>query len=139
MIIYQSKLAHLLLWKGYTTITLGPFILTKKAKSEVSATLLRHERIHVVQWCEVSALSILLFTLVALLTGYPKPIVLGIPLCFLVYYLIYAVEYAISRLHGNETQNEDYHRIEFEKEAYRHQGDPTYLAHRIPFNWLWKK
>lgn len=139
MIIYNSKLAHLLLWKGYTTITLGPFILTKKAKSEVSATLINHERIHVVQWHEVSALSILLFTIVALLTGNPKAIGWGIPLCFLVYYLIYAVEYAISRLYGPETQNEDYRHIEFEKEAYRHQGDPTYLANRIPFNWLWKR
>ena len=34
MVIYDSTLAHLLLWKGYTTITLGPFILTKMSKAE---------------------------------------------------------------------------------------------------------
>lgn len=139
MIIYNSKLAHILLWSGYTTITLGPFILTKLKRHEETQTLLNHERIHVMQWCEVSALSILLTTLAALLTGHHKALSWSIPVSLLAYYLVYAVDYAISRLHGHETQNEDYHHIEFEKEAYKHQSDPTYLTRRIPFNWLWKK
>lgn len=139
MVIYNSTLAKLLLWEGYHTITIGPFILTKKTKAEVNPAIIHHERIHVAQWLEVSALSIFIYVWTCVLAHLPIETAWFTPLCFMVYYLIYGVEYAISRLRGPETQNEDYHHVEFEKEAYKHQGDPTYLAHRIPFNWIFKR
>ena len=136
MVLYNDKLAKLLLWSGYDTITLGFIILTTRKTWEMNQEVLNHEKIHVAQWCEVTALSILLwsFLMVALDFRYPWTLTL----CFVVYYIIYVAEYAISRLYGGETGHDDYRHIEFEKEAYKHQKEMDYLIHRKPFAWLFK-
>ena len=138
MIFYNDKLAKMILWSGYHTITLGPFIFTTKKTGEMNDEIINHEKIHVAQWCEVTALSVLIWVFI-MVTLVDLRYLWTLPLCFVVYYVIYVAEYAISRLYGGETGNQDYHHIEFEKEAYKHQSDPTYLTRRIPFNWLWKK
>ena len=137
MVLYNDRLAKIILWSGYHTITLGPFILTTKKKSEVTDEIINHEKIHVMQWCEVTALSVLIwaFIMVALVD---LKYLWTLPLCFVVYYIIYVAEWAISRLYGGETGHEDYLHIEFEKEAYKHQKDVDYLSHRKPFAWLFK-
>ena len=136
MVFYNSKLAKMILWSGYHTITLGPFIFTTKKRSELTDEIINHEKIHVAQWCEVTAISILVwsFLMIALDFRY----VWTLPICFMVYYIIYVAEYAISRLYGGETGHEDYHNIEFENEAYNHQKDMGYLSRRLPFAWLFK-
>lgn len=137
MVLYNDKLAKLILWSGYHTITLGPFILTTKRTWEVSDELINHERIHVAQWIEVTLLSVVVWIAVSLMLGSYKALLL-LPVNMLTYYVIYVAEYAISRLYGGETGNQDYRHIEFEKEAYKHQKDMDYLIHRKPFAWLFK-
>lgn len=51
-VFYESKLAKMLLWQGYNTITLGCFVFTKKKKEEMKQRVLNHEAIHVRQWEE---------------------------------------------------------------------------------------
>ena len=136
MVFYNSKLAKMILWSGYHTITLGPFIFTTKKRNELTDEIINHEKIHVAQWCEVTALSILLWSFLMLDLDFRYPWTLT--LCFVVYYIIYVSEYAISRLYGGETGNQDYHHIEFEKEAYKHQNDMGYLSRRKPFAWMFK-
>lgn len=42
-VFYESKLAKWLLWQGYSTITLGCFIFTKKSKEDMKQSTLNHE------------------------------------------------------------------------------------------------
>ncbi len=51
---------------------------------------------------------------------------------FLFFYLWYLVEWLI-RLFG---KGNAYHRIAFEREAYRHEHDKLYLKKRKPYNWV---
>ena len=136
MVFYNSKLAKMILWSGYHTITLGPFIFTTKKRNELTDEIINHEKIHVAQWCEVTFVAVFLWPLLMLALDFRYQWTLA--LCFVVYYIIYAAEYAISRLYGGESGKEDYHRIEFEKEAYKHQNDMTYLSRRLPFAWLFQ-
>ena len=136
MVLYNDKLAKLLLWSGYDTITLGFIILTTRKTWEMNQEVLSHEKILVAQWCEVTALSVLLWSFLMFAIDFRY--MWTLPLCFVVYYVIYAAEYAISRPYGGESGKEDYHRIEFEKEAYKHQADMTYLRTRKPFAWLFQ-
>ena len=136
MVFYNSKLAKMILWSGYHTITLGPFIFTTKKRSELTDEIINHEKIHVAQWCEVTFVAIMLWPFLMLALDFRYSWTLA--LCFVVYYIIYVAEYAISRLYGSETGNQDYRHIEFEKEAYKYQKDMDYLSHRKPFAWLFK-
>lgn len=136
MVFYNSKLAKLILWSGYHTITLGPLILTSKKRSEMTDEIINHEEIHVAQWCEVTFVAIMLWPFLMLALDFQY--LWTLPLCFVVYYIIYVAEWIISRFYGKETGHEDYRHIEFEKEAYQHQSDMTYLSHRKPFAWLFK-
>ena len=135
MILYNDKLAKMILWSGYHTITLGPFIFTTKRQSDVTDEIINHEKIHVAQWCEVTALSALIWSFLMLALDFRY--LWTLPICFVVYYVIYVAEYAIRRLCGGETGHEDYRHIGFEKEAYKHQADMTYLSRRLPFAWLY--
>ena len=137
MVFYNDKLAKMILWSGYHTITIGPFIFTTKKTSEMNNEIINHEKIHVAQWCEVTALSVLIWAFI-MVSMLDLRYLWTLPLCFVVYYIIYVAEYAISRLYGGETGNQDYRHIEFEKEAYNHQKDMDYLSHRKPFAWLFK-
>ena len=136
MVFYNDKLAKMILWSGYHTITLGPFIFTTKKQGEVTDEIINHEKIHVMQWFEVTALSVLIWAFIMLALDFRY--LWTLPICFVVYYLIYVAEYAISRLYGGEKGHEDYRHIEFEKEAYKHQKDITYLRTRKPFAWLFQ-
>jgi uncharacterized membrane protein len=53
-IIYNSKLAHLILWANYTTITLTAFVFTEfKDKTEMPQSVRNHECTHARQWIEM--------------------------------------------------------------------------------------
>lgn len=66
-IIYNSKLAHLILWANYTTITLTAFVFTEfKDKTEMPQSVRNHECTHARQWIEMFLLSGLIIWLVSL-------------------------------------------------------------------------
>ena len=69
-VFYESNLAKWLLWQGYSTITLGCFVFTKKTKEEMKTCVLNHEAIHVRQWDECMIASAILLTLVMFLTEF---------------------------------------------------------------------
>lgn len=95
-VFYESNLAKWLLWQGYSTITLGCFVFTKKTKEEMKQRVLNHEAIHVRQWEECMIASAILLTLVMLLTGFNVWMYLLCPLWF---YLQYGLEYVVSRVY----------------------------------------
>lgn len=92
-VFYESKIAKWLLWQGYSTITLGCFVFTKKSKEEIQQSTLNHEAIHVRQWEECLIASAILLTVIMLFTGFNLWVYLLCPLWF---YLQYGLEYAIS-------------------------------------------
>lgn len=139
-VFYESKLAKMLLWQGYNTITLGCFVFTKKKKEEMKQRVLNHEAIHVRQWEECMIASAVLLTLVMLLTGFS---VWAYLLCPLWFYLQYGLEYVVSRVYhsfkglrgmnGNEVS---YGNSAFEMEAKSNEMIDGYLDVRIPFEFF---
>lgn len=138
-VFYESKLAKWMLFPGYSTITLGCFVFTKKSKAEVEQRVLNHEAIHVRQWEEMTIASA-----IVLLLCLP----FGVSLCWalitpLVFYLWYGVEYII-RLCGwlwrgirgtsyKSVSHAAYRNISFEKEAYGNEQIAGYLDVRKLF------
>lgn len=81
-VFYESNLAKWLLWQGYSTITLGCFVFTKKTKEEMKQRVLNHEAIHVRQWEECMIAVAILLTLVMILTSFSVWAYLLCPLWF---------------------------------------------------------
>lgn len=139
-VFYESKLAKWLLWQGYSTITLGCFVFTKKTKEEMKQRVLNHEAIHVRQWEECMIASAALLTLVMLLIGFSVWIYLLCPFWF---YLQYGLEYAISRvyhffkgLRGVDGNEVSYGNSAFEMEAKSNEQINGYLNVRYPFEFF---
>ena len=136
-VFYESKLARWMLWQGYSTITLGCFVFTKKRKAEMKTHVLNHEAIHVRQWEECMIASAVLLTLVIFLTGFNVWMYLLCPLWF---YLQYGLEYAVSRVyhsfkgvHGADGNKISYGNSAFEMEAKSNEEIDGYLDVRSPF------
>lgn len=54
---------------------------------------------------------------------------------YIPFYLWYGIEYLIVRLF-HKKQNDAYHDVSFEEEAYNNQSDQEYLQNRRKFAWL---
>ena len=136
-VFYKSKLAKWMLWQGYSTITLGCFVFTKKSKAEMKTRVLNHEAIHVRQWEEYMIASMVLLTLVMSVTGFNVWMYLLCPLWF---YLQYGLEYAVSRvyhsfkgIHEADGNKISYGNSAFEMEAKSNEEIDRYLDVRRPF------
>ncbi|WP_330444386.1 hypothetical protein [Flavobacterium sp. C4GT6] len=88
--------------KGYTAITLFPFIILRKEEYKENAILLNHEKIHLRQQLE---------------------------LLILPFYLWYCIEFLI-RLVIHKKWHKAYRNISFEREAYAKENAPGYLKNR---------
>ena len=126
-----------MLWQGYSTITLGCFVFTKKSKAEMKTRVLNHEAIHVRQWEECMIASMVLLTLVMSVTGFNVWMYLLCPLWF---YLQYGLEYAVSRvyhsfkgIHEADGNKISYGNSAFEMEAKSNEEIDRYLDVRRPF------
>lgn len=136
-VFYKSKLAKWMLWQGYSTITLGCFVFTKKSKAEMKTRVLNHEAIHVRQWEECMIASMVLLTLVMSVTGFNVWMYLLCPLWF---YLQYGLEYAVSRvyhsfkgIHEADGNKISYGNSAFEMEVKSNEEIDRYLDVRRPF------
>lgn len=136
-VFYKSKLAKWMLWQGYSTITLGCFVFTKKSKAEMKTRVLNHEAIHVRQWEECMIASMVLLTLVMSVTGFNVWMYLLCPLWF---YLQYGLEYAVSRvyhsfkgIHEADGNKISYGNSAFEMETKSNEEIDRYLDVRRPF------
>ncbi|MFP9099926.1 hypothetical protein ACLI09_12830 [Flavobacterium sp. RHBU_24] len=99
MIVVTSKY---LVPKGYTGITLFPFVLVRSRELAANAVLINHERIHIRQQAEL----------------------LVIP-----FYIWYGIEYVIRYLRYKNGKKA-YRNISFEREAYANEQNPDYTNQR---------
>lgn len=100
MILFSKYLVP----KGYTGITIYPFVFLKTKKLKNDVVLINHEKIHLRQQIEL----------------------LIIP-----FYIVYLIEFLI-RLIQYKKWYVAYRNISFEREAYRNENDLNYLKSR-PF------
>lgn len=102
MIITSKILVTILSLNFADAITFFPFIFINKKSLRTNKVLMNHERIHLRQQLELG----LLF-----------------------FYLLYAAEYAVSRIKG-KSHFTAYRAISFEREAYAKQHIDAYLKER---------
>lgn len=95
-------------WLPANGMALFPFILVKKPDYKHDFELLNHEKIHLVQQIE---------------------------LLILPFYVFYLLNYLVNRFKFKNHFDAYYH-IVFEKEAYKNEGDKTYLQKREWFAWI---
>lgn len=105
MILITSKY---LVPKGYSGITLFPFVLMRDKSLALNPVFVNHERIHLRQQAELLVLP---------------------------FYLWYITEYCIRRLRYS-SEKEAYRNISFEREAYANETNMEYLKRRKIFSFL---
>lgn len=94
-------------FKGYKAINLFGILFTKDSLSNID---INHEKIHTKQMIET---------------------------LFIGFYIWYGLEYLIIRLFNlKDKQNDVYHEVSFEEEAYNNQENLNYLNERKPFSWF---
>lgn len=92
---------------GYKTINLFGILFTK---SKLDNITLNHEEIHTAQMKEM---------------------------LFIFFYLWYSLEYLIIRLcNVKDKQNDVYHEVSFEEEAYNNEDNLNYLKTRKHYSWF---
>lgn len=94
--------------KGYTGITIFPFVFLKTKALKADAVLINHEKIHLRQQLEL----------------------LIVP-----FYIIYGIEFLV-RLIQFKNWYSAYRNISFEREAYQHQTNFCYLKKRKFWSFL---
>lgn len=117
----------------YTAMTVWPFVFVREDVL-VSDQLLRHETIHGMQQKELLIVGIVV-AFIMLCNGVGWLSLLALPLYFYLYAAFYIRERrtTIDDPDGQETA---YRRNPFEREAYDHDADMQYIAHRKRFAWL---
>lgn len=95
-------------FRGFKAINIFGIVFHRRDTLPMKAANINHEAIHSRQMIETA---------------------------FVVYYLWYVIEWLI-RLIICRNSSQAYRSILFEREAYKHQDDETYLARRKPFAWL---
>ena len=126
MITIKNKLIP---FGNYQAINLFGIIFTKKELNEKSKN---HERIHTYQLIEMTIVG--LYLMGALVIQFNLSywwLLLGLA----IYYIWNGIEYLIIRKF-HQKQNDAYHDIAFEEEAYNNDDDLNYIQKRIPFNWV---
>ena len=127
MIIIENKFIP---FGEYTTMNLFGILFTKRDK--LSDKIINHEKIHTIQIFELAIVGIfLVFILNAFIYLPIWTFLLGIPF----FYIWYACEYIFVRFF-HKKQNDGYHDISLEEEAYANEDNLSYLEDRLPFNWI---
>lgn len=131
-ILYDSKIAKLLLMKDFSTITICFVIVTTLTK--LAAQTISHERIHVKQYIDCAALGVIIACLCLFFTT--SWLLLLIPL--LLFYVMYCIEWLVSfvahLIRDNDCDNTcSYFASAMEMEAYANQNNYTYYKTRMPF------
>lgn len=117
-------------FNGYSTINILGVLFTKKDK--LSERTINHESIHSAQMLEMSTVGLIIMILLCSITTLSWWFVL---LSCLTFYVWYIIEYIIVRFF-HKKQNDSYHDISFEEEAYANEYDFEYLKYRKLFSWF---
>lgn len=99
---------NLIPFPGYLAMTIGPFIFTRKNSRPLDEVTINHEAIH---WEQQKELLILPF------------------------FLLYVVEYLARLVMSGFNHKKAYRNISFEKEAYEHETDMTWIKNRKHYNY----
>lgn len=128
MIIIKNKLIP---FGGYKSFNFFGLLFTKSDLSEKDKN---HERIHSMQMLELAIVfSIIMLVLI---------VIFNLSLLWLLvsissFYIWYGLEYLIIRLFNiRDEQNDCYHEISLEEEAYNNDDNLEYLDNRKPFAWI---
>lgn len=138
---FNSKLANLILFPGYSAITLFGFSFFKREETRYTKRSINHECIHQIQQLETYILGVfigamLIGVFVQLFTFHWWWFLLLLAFTLLFYYIWYVVEWIISFPFNKFNGNDSYHTIAFEEECYYNDFDIEYLEKRKPFTWL---
>lgn len=129
----DNRLAKVLLcMSSCHTITVGPFVLSRRKEERLTQDTRNHECTHVRQWAEMSVVCGLLVW-VLMLSFDLSPWWLA--LSGLAFYLWYGLEWLV-RLACLGDAGEAYRSISLEREAYGNEGDANYLENSSYFAWL---
>jgi amino acid transporter len=120
---------NLIPFKGYKAINLFGIVFTREELNEKEKN---HESIHTLQIIECAVLGFYLFSFIVLIFDLSFWWIL---LSLATFYIFYGLEYLTVRLF-HKKQNDAYHDVSFEEEAYVNDDDLEYKKKRIPFNWL---
>lgn len=126
----SSWLAKAILWAGYHTITIGPFVFSERA--ELDQSVRNHECTHARQWIEVTVLAGFTLWLLMIIANLSAWWMLLAPTCF---YCWYGIEWAI-RLCSLHDSNQAYKAVSFEQEAKLAEKDDNYLENSHYFAWM---
>ena len=120
---------NLIPFKGYKAINLFGVVFTREDLTDKEKN---HERIHSLQIVESAILGFYLFSSIVLIFNLSSWWIL---LSLASFYIFYGLEYVIIRLF-HKKQNDAYHDVSFEEEAYVNDDNLEYKKERIPFNWI---
>ncbi len=120
---------NLIPFKGYKAINLFGLIFTR---AELTEKEKNHENIHTKQMLECAILG---FYLIGALIIFSNISYWWLLTSLLTFYVFYGLEYIIVRLF-HKKQNDAYHDVSFEEEAYVNDDNLEYNKVRIPFNWV---
>lgn len=127
MIVIKNKFIP---FKGYETINLFGILFTHD--DYIDPVEYNHEDIHSRQWLECTTVAMFIIAFLELIFNINFWWVLITPL---VYYILYGLEYLIIRCF-HKKQNDAYHDVSFEEEAYANENDLAYSQYRKPFAWI---
>lgn len=115
---------------SYKILNLFGFLFSKD--NTLDEIDINHEAIHTEQIKELALVGLLLVLLI--------DIIFNVPLwCYLfgisLFYIWYGIEYIFVRFF-HKKQNDGYHDVSLEEEAYINEFDLNYLDNRKHFNWI---
>lgn len=114
------------------TITIGPFVLSKRSEERITPAIRNHEFIHVCQWREMTDVSLLIIFLFMLFARISPWWIFSSVTTF---YIWYGVEYLVRAMICNDTDRA-YKSVSFEQESYENEDDPDYQEERKAFAWI---
>lgn len=126
MIVVKNKFIP---FEGYETINLFGILFTR---GDIDNIEYNHESIHTEQIIECMVLAACIILVVCLIFKLSLFwLLLSIPM----YYIQYGIEYVCIRAF-HKKQNDAYHDVSFEEEAYANESDLDYIYNRVPFVWI---
>lgn len=135
MIHFNSKIANLLLFRGYIAIMLFGHVFIRDSREKTKQETVNHENIHVEQWKEMMLSSFIILNL-----PFVGHVDLGYIACstlvsFFSFYIWYFVEYIV-RLVITRSHDKAYYGVCFEREAYKNQKCDSYIKNRSYFSFM---
>ena len=119
--------------KDFMALALLPFIFVRSSyKGKLSTVTENHETIHLRQQVEMLIVGVIL-TLILFICGLSWWSLFALP----IFPIWYGVEWFLRWCAYGFNQNEAYHNISFEQEAYGNESNLDYLRTRTRFSWCY--